>query len=47
MKSLIAFILLIVVVSSFASTDVNKFIEDEIKNNEIVIFSKSYCPYCK
>ena len=36
--------------SSSASTEnmdaTKKFIEDEISQHKVVIFSKSYCPYC-
>lgn len=27
--------------------DVNAFIDKEITSSDVVIFSKSYCPYCK
>ncbi|KAL0144178.1 thioredoxin-like protein [Mucor lusitanicus] len=28
-------------------TNVEQFVEDAIKNNKVVIFTKSTCPYCK
>lgn len=29
-----------------APTKVDKFVEDTIRDNKVVIFSKSTCPYC-
>ncbi|XP_071845450.1 glutaredoxin-1-like [Apostichopus japonicus] len=26
---------------------VKQFVDAQIKNNKVVVFSKSYCPYCK
>lgn len=28
-------------------TDYKKTVDDLIKNNHVMVFSKSYCPYCK
>ncbi|KAG2215009.1 hypothetical protein INT46_010820 [Mucor plumbeus] len=28
-------------------TNVEQLVEDAIKNNKVVIFTKSFCPYCK
>ncbi|KAJ3216713.1 hypothetical protein HK099_005761 [Clydaea vesicula] len=30
-----------------ASAEVQKIVKDLINSNKVVVFSKSYCPYCK
>ncbi|KAL1214567.1 Glutaredoxin-C3 [Cardamine amara subsp. amara] len=47
----VAVLLLLVVVSDLAnsagaSNSVSAFVQNAILSNKIVIFSKSYCPYC-
>merc|ERR1719343_748091 len=29
------------------SSSVGDFVSEEIKSNKVVVFSKSYCPFCK
>ncbi|XP_072944986.1 uncharacterized protein [Epargyreus clarus] len=29
------------------STDIQQFIKDAVSQEKVVVFSKSYCPYCK
>eukprot|EP01126_Amoeba_proteus_P032395 TRINITY_DN3159_c0_g1_i2.p1 TRINITY_DN3159_c0_g1~~TRINITY_DN3159_c0_g1_i2.p1 ORF type:complete len:149 (-),score=8.52 TRINITY_DN3159_c0_g1_i2:12-458(-) len=31
----------------YGSTEYRQFIEDTVKSHPVVIFSKSYCPYCR
>ncbi|GAB2267390.1 Glutaredoxin-C4 [Dionaea muscipula] len=44
---LILSLIFIAVTSAAASSDEIKFIKNTISSHKIVIFSKSYCPYCK
>lgn len=33
-------------ISSMASSDVATLVNDYIRNHKVVVFSKSYCPFC-
>lgn len=30
-----------------SSTEIQQFIKDAVSQEKVVVFSKSYCPYCK
>lgn len=36
----------IVRTSKMASADIQQFIKEAISQDKVVVFSKSYCPYC-